>query len=350
MKKGIIVSFRKIKESSQDFEEHLSEMCELTRSAKIKIVDIIKQTDLKSNPKTYLNKGKINQIAGRIKDSNIDFVIFSNELSSLQYKNILEIFPADTEIVDRAELIFFIFLQNAQTSLGKRKVELAQLEYELTKMTGKGKSMSRLGAGIGTKGLGEQKKELDKRYIKTRIKNLKERIKKDFIIKKEQRKNRLNSNIPLVSLVGYTNVGKTSLMNAMLKKNDGYVRNKYFATLEPKCKKVYLNSSTEILVNDSVGFISELPEKLFEAFMSTIEEIKFSDLLVIVLSPYEEKSLMQKQIILNTLKQLNCENKPYIIVKNKSDLVSKNEYPYISAKKDLNIKKLKKNITEVLND
>jgi len=347
-KTGYLLAFRKLKTRREEFDEYIEEMIELCRSADIEVIEVFEQTGLGLNTATYLNKGKINEIAEFTEKNPVDFIITSHELSSLQYKNIVDLFPAEIEIVDRAELIFFIFKKNARTNLGKVKVELAQLEYEMTKMTGHGVSMSRLGAGIGTRGLGEQKRELDRRYIKNRVKALKEKIKKDEKSKDEQRKKRLESNIPLFSLVGYTNVGKTSLLNALLKNDKSYVKDKFFATLEPKCKKLFLTNDKQVLINDSVGFINDLPDKLFESFMTTSEEITFSDFIIVVLSPDNEIAEKQKKIIDNTLKKIGCDNKPQIIVYNKCDLVDKSEYPFISAKEKINIEKLKSEILEAV--
>ncbi|PLX19407.1 MAG: GTPase HflX [Candidatus Muiribacterium halophilum] len=341
-----LLAYREIKQSKEEFNEYLDEMKELAKSVDIKITEVFVQTGMRNDPKTYFHSGKIKEISAYASEEKPEYIIAAEELSPLQYKNLIEEFPF--EVVDRSELIFFIFKANAKTNLGKYKVELAQLQYEITRMTGKGVSMSRLGAGIGTRGLGEQKKELDKRYINTRIKSLKEKIEKDKKSIKQRRKNRINSNLPIVTLVGYTNVGKTSLLNAMLKQEKGYVKNKYFATLEPKCKKLFIDQDKFALVNDSVGFISKLPEKLFEAFLSTIEEISFSDLLIIVLSPHEKEAKRQLEIIDDTLEKLESNDKKKIIIQNKCDLIENCDYPFVSAKTHKNLDTLKIKIKEAL--
>ncbi|MFW5782606.1 MAG: GTPase HflX [Candidatus Muiribacteriaceae bacterium] len=345
-KTAYLIAYRRLEQSREEFDNYIDEMIELASSVNIKVTEIFEQTGKSCNPKTYLNKGKIQEVEEYYKADEPDFLIAAEELSPLQYKNLIEIFPC--EVVDRAELIFFIFMENAGTNLGKYKVELAQLQYEITRMTGHGAAMSKIGGGIGARGLGEQKKELDKRYILRRISNLKEKISKDTVGKEQRRRNRMNSNIPMVTLVGYTNVGKTSLMNAMLKSEKGHVEDKYFATLEPKCKKLFLEHGRFVLLNDSVGFISNLPDKLFEAFMSTIEEIAYSDLLIVVLSPYKEEAERQLEIIRKTLEKLECSDKPTIIINNKCDLVDNEEYPYVSAKEHTNLDLLKEEILEKL--
>jgi len=345
-KTAYLLAYREIKQPKEEFDKYLDEMKELAKSVDIRIIEVFVQTGMRNDPKTYLHSGKIKEISAYADEENPDYIIVAEELTPLQYKNLIEEFPF--EVVDRSELIFFIFKANARTNLGKYKVELAQLQYEITRMTGKGISMSRLGAGIGTRGLGEQKKELDKRYINSRIKSLKEKIEKDRESVKQRRKNRLNSNLPIITLVGYTNVGKTSLLNAMLKQEKGYVKNKYFATLEPKCKKLFIDHNKFALVNDSVGFISRLPEKLFEAFLSTIEEISFSDLLVIVLSPIEKEAERQLDIIEKTLEKLDSNDKKKIIIQNKCDLVDEYEYPFVSAKTHKNLDILKREIEQAM--
>ena len=345
-KTAYLLAYREIKQSKEEFEEYLDEMRELAKSVDIKIIETFIQTGMRNDPKTYLHSGKIKEISAYAQEEKPEFIIAAEELSPLQYKNLIEEFPF--EVVDRSELIFFIFKANAKTNLGKYKVELAQLQYEITRMTGKGISMSRLGAGIGTRGLGEQKKELDKRYIGSKIKSLKEKIEKDKKSIKQRRKNRLKSNMPIITLVGYTNVGKTSLLNALLKEEKGFVKNKYFATLEPKCKKLFIDHNKFALVNDSVGFIYKLPEKLFEAFLSTIEEITYSDLLIIVLSPFEKEAQRQLEIIENTLEKLESNDKTKIIIQNKCDLIEECEYPFVSAKQHTNLERLKKEIAKIL--
>ena len=347
-KKAYLLTYRSLKDPREKFDSFVEEMKELSRSVELDIVETFEQTGLSPSAKTYLNSGKINEIKEKIQEDDVKYIIAMEELSPLQYKNLIDIFPSEIEIVDRAELIFMIFRANAKTNLGKYKVELAQFQYELTRISGSGKALSRTGGGIGTRGLGEQKKELDKRYMTNRVKILKEKIDKDFKSREQRRKNRLSSNLPMISLIGYTNVGKTSLLNSLLKKEAGQVEDKYFATLEPQTKKMFIDHGKYTLISDSVGFISQLPEKLFEAFLATIEEIKFSDLLVLVLSPDEEEADTQLKIIEKTLERLDCNDKKKIIIRNKADLVSHREFPYVSAKKNINIDRLRQEISQSL--
>ncbi|MCK9225974.1 MAG: GTPase HflX [Candidatus Muirbacterium halophilum] len=346
--KAYMLTFRMIKESREKFDSFVDEMKELAYSVDLEIVEIFEQSGMSPSPKTYLNSGKIQEIKERIIEDNVSYVIAMEELSPLQYKNLIDIFPSGIEIVDRAELIFMIFNANAKTNLGKYKVELAQFQYELTRITGSSKALSKTGGGIGTRGLGEQKKELDKRYMTKRVKVLKEKIDKDFKAREQRRKNRLSSKFPMISLVGYTNVGKTSILNSLLKKDAGKVENKYFATLEPQTKKLFLEYGKYALISDSVGFISQLPDKLFEAFLATIEEIKFSDLLIVVLSSDQEQADLQLKIINNTLEKLDCSDKKKIIIRNKADLVDNREFPYVSAKENINIDVLRNKIKEAI--
>jgi len=281
-------------------------------------------------------------------EERADLVIFNNDLTPVQLRNLEKEIP--TKIIDRTMLILDIFAQHARTKEGKIQVELAQLEYLLPRLVGRGEALSRLGGGIGTRGPGETKLEIDRRKIRRRIYALKRELED---IKKEreiQRKKRLN--LPQVALVGYTNAGKSTLFNLLTGANV-LVEDLLFATLDPTVRKINFRNNWEVLISDTVGFIRNLPEELLTAFRATLEEIYYVDLILHVIDVSDKNFRKQIEVVESVLEEMGVEEKPIIRVYNKIDLLTKEEIRYlrqeldyrpsvfISAKERIGIERLK---------
>ncbi|MGB9677819.1 MAG: GTPase HflX [Candidatus Ratteibacteria bacterium] len=350
-KKGILVIIKD--KSFYEIEEEKEELTSLSKTLGIKIVENFYLGIHQINPATYIGKGKLLELKEYIQKNGISLLIFEKDLSSVQQRNMEEIL--NIKVIDRTELILYIFGEHAKTKEGKLQVELAQLTYILPRLTGHGVSLSRLGGGFGTRGPGEMKLEVYKRIIKDRIHILNEKIKEIEKHREILRKSR--EGFPVVSLLGYTNVGKSSLLNTLSSSNL-YVADKLFATLDPATRRVYLGDNKICLVTDTVGLMKNIPHHLIEAFKSTLEEVKFSDLLVCVYDISKSNLEKQKSAVWDVLKILEIEEKPIIDVFNKIDLISKEEleimkrnYPesiYVSATKKYGIGELKEKIKEIL--
>ncbi|QTA37608.1 GTPase HflX [Thermosipho ferrireducens] len=328
----------------QDVLDSLLELEQLCRTLGLEVVDKFYQKRVKPDPSYYLGKGKLNKIKNFCKDENIEVVVTNDEITPAQKRN-LEKF-LNVNVLDRTQVILRIFLKHATTNEGKLQVEIAKLKYELPYIVGKGKEFSRLGGGIATRGPGEQEAEYTKRYIKKRIRILTkklEQIKKNREIK---RKKRLESYHGIISIVGYTNAGKSTLL-AQLSQENVLIKNEMFSTLAPLLRKVKLPSGRYVIFSDTVGFIKKLPHTLVESFHSTLEEIVHSDLILILLDVSDHNYQKKLKIVHEVLYDIGVYNKPYILVFNKIDLCSedylsvvKKNYPeaiYISAKKRQNI-------------
>ncbi len=296
-------------------QESLDELKGLAKTAGVVINKIITHQTENINPAYYLGKGKINYIKKQITNNSVDVIIFDNELSPAQHRNIEDIL--EIKIIDRTQLILDIFAQHALTKESKLQVELAQLEYYLPRLKGKGIDMSRTGAGIGTRGPGETKLEVDRRRIEKRIHRLKKELKEVNQVRKTQRKNR---NDPLVTLIGYTNAGKSTLMNLLTSENTR-VEDKLFATLDSKLRSMKLPVGRKIIISDTIGFINKLPHQLIASFKSSLEEIKHSDILIHVIDIEQKYLDMKMRVVNNVLKDMNLENKKIIKVFNKIDCV-----------------------------
>lgn len=266
------------------------------------------------------------------------------------------------KVIDRTALILDIFAQRALSKEGKLQVELAQLKYRLPRLYGMGGQMSRTGAGIGTRGPGEQKLEIDKRHILNRAADIRKELREVKQNRETQRVQRLKSNIPIVALVGYTNAGKSTLLNELIKTHKDYetekevfVKDMLFATLDVTLRKATLPNKRDFLVVDTVGFVSKLPHDLVEAFKATLEEVKYADLILHVIDATNSSFELQKQTTESVLKELGAEDKKTIIVYNKIDRLELDIYPrnredriYISAKKGINMDILLKMIENAL--
>src|SRR6056297_1657657 len=341
-----------INNKSNDIEELNS----LVEAVSGEVVITVEQNRKSIDPKYYVGKGKINEISGYIELKEIDSVIFNEELSNTQIRNIEKIL--DCKIIDRTNLILDIFALRANTNESKIQVELAQLEYRYSKLKGKGIDMSRLGAGIGTRGPGEKKLETDRRHIMNRIEELKKSLEKVRKVRKEKRKRRMKNQIPTIAVVGYTNAGKSTLINALTKlyginQKKVFEKDMLFATLTTENRRLLLPNNIELIITDTVGFIDNLPTFLVESFKSTLEEIAYSDLILNVIDINSKNILEQKKVTEDILKELEVEDIPIINVYNKID-TTKDNYNnrdfeiFISAKTGNNLEKLTEKIIETI--
>ena len=301
-----------------DTEKSLDELAALAESAGAQVVGRFFQKRPKPDTATFVGSGKAQQLQLDAQALEADVVIFDDELTGAQTKNLEEIIGV--KVVDRTTLILDIFAQRAQSGEGKLQVQLAQLKYRSSRLIGQGLILSRLGGGIGTRGPGETKLEIDRRRIREQINRLKQEL--DALQKQRQlrRKSREKNQIPIVSLVGYTNTGKSTLLNTMTGAGV-YAENKLFATLDAVSRRVELPDGGEFLLVDTVGFISKLPHDLVEAFKSTLEEAALSDLLVIVSDGASPDTPQHHQVVEEVLSQIGADTQPRIDVLNKCDLV-----------------------------
>ena len=301
---------------SQEAEESLEELKELAETAGAEVAGSIIQAREQIHSGTYVGKGKIEEIRDLLFETEADGIVCDDELSPAQLANLSQIL--DIKVMDRTLVILDIFAKRAQI-----QVELAQLRYRATKLTGKGVSLSRLGGGIGTRGPGEKKLEMDRRLIRTRISHLKTELAGVIKHREVQRKQRQKNHTPVVCIVGYTNAGKSTLLNHF---TDAGVleEDQLFATLDPTTKSVELNSGQTVLMTDTVGFIRKLPHHLVDAFKSTLEEAKYSDIILHVVdcsNPFMEQ---QMEAVYETLGQLGIKDTPVITAFNKIDRTGKN--------------------------
>ena len=299
-----------------DTEQSLDELRELVKTAGAVEVGRIIQNREQMHPVTYVGKGKLDEIKELIWETDATGIVCDDELSPVQMKNLSE--ALDTKIMDRTLVILDIFAGRASTSEGKIQVELAQLKYRQSQLAGSGKALSRLGGGIGTRGPGEKKLEIDRRLIKDRIAQLNRELKDVKRHRELTREQRKANNMPVAAIVGYTNAGKSTLLNTL---TDAKVleEDQLFATLDPTTRKRKLPSGQEILLTDTVGFIRKLPHHLIQAFKSTLEEAKYADMILHVVDASNPQKDEQMFVVYETLRKLEVMNKPVITVFNKMD-------------------------------
>lgn len=309
-------------------EESLEEMRELTESAGGMVVGSSRVVIPHPSPSYFIREGKLTELRDEAARLGANVLIFNVNLTPVQARNI-EAF-CGVRAVDRAGLILDIFARRALSREGKIQVELAQLEYLLPRLVGHGVIMSRLGGGIGTRGPGEQKLEVDRRKIRQRIQHVKESLKKLERHRELQRSGRRGKNFVTVAIVGYTNAGKSTLLNA-LTGADAYVEDKLFATLDPKTRLQSLDGSRKILFTDTVGFLRDLPHSLIEAFHATLEEVSSADILIHVLDASNPRVQEQKRVVEEVLSEIQAHKKPIVLALNKADLLNEEDQNRIYA-------------------
>lgn len=301
---------------NDDTAQSLDELGELAATAGAVTVGRLIQNREAPHPGTYLGKGKIEELRQLIWEEDATGIICDDELSPAQLGNLQDML--DIKVMDRTLIILDIFAQRASTREGKIQVELAQLRYRATRLTGLGRSLSRLGGGIGTRGPGEKKLEMDRRLIKDRISQLKQELEAVKRHREVARQQRSKNPVPVAAIVGYTNAGKSTLLNQMT--GAGVLEeDKLFATLDPTTRTLKLDSGQEILLTDTVGFIRKLPHHLIQAFRSTLEEAKYADMIIHVVDASNPQLDIHMHVVYETLNQLEVGDKPVITLFNKTD-------------------------------
>jgi GTP-binding protein HflX len=344
---GVFLGTGKLEDSDFLSLEELKGLCEAAGS---EVVGEVFQNREAYNTRTIIGKGKLEEIKNAIMLLDANLVVFDCELSGSHTRNLED--ELGVRVIDRSRLILDIFAQRATTKEGKCQVELAQLTYNLPRLSGIGKSLSKLGGGIGTRGPGESQLETDKRHIRERINNLKHELKEISKNRETQRKQRMKNNIVNISLVGYTNAGKSSILNALTGSSQ-FVCNMLFATLDPLSKKINLVDGREAVITDTVGFIRKLPHHLVEAFKSTLEVVVYSDLILHIVDVNDDNIEMQIKTVEALLKDLKANEKQTLIIFNKADKVdiTKINLPkngiLVSAITGYNIDLLEKKIAEI---
>lgn len=340
----------------EDISYSMEELAGLAEADGVAVAGQMIQSLERPNTATLIGKGKVEELAELCRNMEADMVIFNDELSGVQLRNLEE--ALEVRVIDRTILILDIFADRAVSREGKLQVELAQLQYRMPRLTGFGRSLSRLGGGIGTRGPGEKKLETDRRHIAGRIDDIKAELARIGKTRQVQRSGREKSQIPVVALMGYTNSGKSAIMNRLLQlseREDKIVssQNMLFATLDTQHRKITLEQGSEFILIDTVGFVSRLPHSLVEAFKSTLEEVRYADLLIhVVDSSYENRDFYM-EVTNKVIEQIGAGDKEQIVAYNKMDIaksvpldVSGHEVVYLSAKTGENINVLVEKIRE----
>ena len=343
-------------QTREDISHSMEELAGLAEAAGVEVAGRLVQALEKPTTATLIGKGKVDELAELCTNMEVDTVIFNDELSGVQLRNLEE--ATGARVIDRTILILDIFANRAASREGKLQVELAQLQYRMPRLTGFGKALSRLGGGIGTRGPGEKKLETDRRHIAGRIDDIKAELERIERTRSVQSAGREKSGIPVVALLGYTNSGKSAIMNWLLShtcREDKTVKSQdmLFATLDTQHRRIFLEPGSEFILIDTVGFVSKLPHGLVEAFKSTLNEVKDADLLVhIVDGAYEERDF-QIEVTNRVIGQLGAAGKERIMVYNKMDIAaekpldaSSSDAVYVSAKTGENMDDLIAKIRE----
>lgn len=342
----------------EDISYSMEELWALAEAAGIDVAGEMVQNKERPNTATYIGKGKVDELAEMCANMESDTVIFNDELSGMQLRNLED--RLNVRVIDRTILILDIFASRAVSREGKLQVELAQLQYRLPRLTGFGKSLSRLGAGIGTRGPGEKKLETDRRHISKRMDEIKKELAEVKSSRSTQRARRQKSGIPVVALVGYTNSGKSALMNRLLQMTEKeeksvFEKDMLFATLDTAQRSVKLDTNQEFILIDTVGFVSKLPHSLIKAFKATLEEVTFADLLLHVVDVSYPDHDFHISVTDSVLKEIGAGDKDKLMIYNKIDIAEEMSLPhngdeilYVSATRGDNIEELIQRIREKL--
>ncbi len=350
--KAILVGLQRDRE--EDISYSMEELKGLAEAANAEVLGMMTQNLERPNTATLIGKGKVEELAELVKNMEADTVIFNDELSGMQLRNLED--ALDVRVIDRTILILDIFADRASSREGKLQVELAQLQYRMPRLIGFGKSLSRLGGGIGTRGPGEKKLETDRRHIEKRMLDIKAELDQIKNTRSVQRARREKNEVPVVALVGYTNSGKSALMNRILAKTEKneeerkivFEKNMLFATLDVAQRSVILDSNHQFILIDTVGFVSKLPHSLVNAFKATLEEVTYADLLVHVVDSSYENHDFHINVTDKVLAEIGAGGKERILAFNKIDLVDPEtviprpgtENIFISAKHDIHVDEL----------
>ena len=343
-------------QDGDDAEDSVAELAELVETAGAVVVGTLIQKRENIHPGTYVGTGKVFELEELIEQTGATGIVCDDELSPAQLKNLEE--ALKTKVMDRTLIILDIFAARASTSEGKIQVELAQLKYRLSRLSGLGRSLSRLGGGIGTRGPGEKKLEMDRRLINSRVAQLNRGLKKGQRHREVNRQQRKRSGIPVVAVVGYTNAGKSTLLNH-LTNAEVLEEDKLFATLDPTTRILELTNNQKVLMTDTVGFIRKLPHHLIDAFRSTLEEAKYADIILHVVDASNPQMDKQMYIVYDTLRNLEVEGKKIITAFNKTDRIGQPEplhdfraerTVHISAKYGDGLEDLKNILEEILRE
>ncbi len=339
LEKAVLVGVHAQDDKQFNFESTMEELSSLSETCQLEVLGQITQNRDRVDRKYYVGKGKIEEIQAFIEFKDIDVGITNDELTTAQSKSLNE--ALGVKIIDRTQLILEIFALRARSKEGKLQVELAQLDYLLPRLQGHGKSLSRLGGGIGTRGPGETKLEMDRRHIRTRMNEIKHQLRTVEEHRERYRNKRNQNQVFQVALVGYTNAGKSSWFN-VLANEETYEKDQLFATLDPKTRQIQINDGFNLIISDTVGFIQKLPTTLIAAFKSTLEEAKGADLLVHVVDSSHPEYRTQYDTVNDLIKQLDMSHISQIVIFNKKDLCDHasnrpaSDLPnvFVSSKKD----------------
>ncbi|MDN6161486.1 MAG: GTPase HflX [Atopostipes sp.] len=352
IERGIIVALQTT-ESNENFHYSIEELKQLVANTGVKVVGELTQKREEIDNRTLIGKGKVQELKSLVNELEAEVVVFNQELSPSQVRNIQE--EVDVKVIDRIQVILDIFSLRATSKEGSLQVQLAQMNYLLPRLVGHGVNMSRLGGGIGTRGPGETKLETDRRHINRQITEIKKELEKVEDHRKRRRKNRQSGNLFQIGLIGYTNAGKSTILNG-LTDSQTYEKDELFATLDPVTRQLDLNSGLKMTLTDTVGFIQDLPTDLIEAFQSTLEETRDVDLLLHVVDSASPNMKAQEETVLDLLKNLEMDHIPILTVYNKKDLVEDEVYTtmypniVISATNKKDLERLLEKIESVIRE
>lgn len=341
---AILVGVHAQSEDEFNFDSTMEELASLSETCQLNVQEQFTQNRQRFDHKYYVGKGKLQDIQAYIEHHDIDVVVANDELTTAQSKTLND--NLNVKIIDRTQLILEIFALRARSKEGKLQVELAQLDYLMPRLQGHGRSLSRLGGGIGTRGPGETKLEMDRRHIRTRMNEIKHQLETVVEHRERYRNKREQNHVFQVALVGYTNAGKSSWFNALARETT-FEKNLLFATLDPKTRQIQINNGFNLIISDTVGFIQKLPTTLIAAFKSTLEEAKSADLLLHVVDSSHPEYRAQYDTVNQIIKDLDMGHIPQAIIYNKKDLhegtipTTNKPSVFVSSKEEADIEKVK---------